>query len=431
MVVDVTYSQWQRDGLAGLAPAIARGRELSTRINRQLAANPRSPVELPRSEPSAPRGLTRRGLVTGGAAMLAYAEYARRNYAWAQAPAGFADVTLFGANRFGGAAADGAINAALAQASNVYMPPGTYLVHTGLSIPGSSKRLFGAGIGLTTITVDANVTGIQATDRNIVQMADITFEMNSHTQPAALFAGCSNVDVFRCQFQNTTQSAFSFQQDGGGNGCTRSTLRNCRFTNVGNHAVVVSLSSEIEISGCIMQNIAWSGINVAGGGYTTIVANEIDGTLDASGFGAIRTDNTVVYPIVVANRMINVSRGLMHLGTIFGTMSNNIIFGTVAEPIFLQSNNTGPNTSCSSNNVSNNTIQNGWNTAGGTRVGIQLSQVVGDCQNNSVVGNGIWDTRGPAIMNSAVSNTGVSNNYIFNNYTNVPCNAGYCAAPGP
>lgn len=330
-----------------------------------------------------------------------------------------------------GVKADGATNdttallAAIAAAKDVVLPAGNLVVTgTAFAFAMHGQRIRGAGQNLTTVTFtgSGSVELFKATLLNDVVLSDLTINQNNANGNCFNFRDCYRPIVERVTLMNAPSgsSLASFQQ-GSGAGCVGAVLRDSYLLNAGNHGLEISLGSQCRAINNRMENITWAGVNVAGSHYAVVEGNTIVGNLDASGYGGIRLSNGPTSALVSGNTIINSSRGLMILGTSFSNFSNNVIVTPYHHGIFMQCNNTGPNTSCNGNVVSGNMIRDPYFFGGTNNYAIELSSdgtPGASITYNEIIGNIIIDTRGPQHTNNAIVNSSGQTNYFDNNRWN-------------
>lgn len=224
-----------------------------------------------------------------------------------------------------------AITAAVASGSEVFFPPGTYMVGPGtLSyiLPiRSGLRIRGAGIGKSVIKVKPNagnydvMFGPQYSVVSDVHFSDMTIDQNSGSNPIQSLADLSahpRMIIATGGGNNFTINDVEVRDINAFNTLyisTRTTsITNCRFTGIGGGSVyhdysALYLTASAIVTGNLFQS---SGLNAAGAvtaiethsGDQTISGNTIDGMLvgmNVSGIGRTESNNILVSDNTIAH----------------------------------------------------------------------------------------------------------------------------------
>lgn len=276
-----------------------------------------------------------------------------------------------------GARANGTTNdyitlqAAVTQAAltdqELYLPPGTYLIGTGLTLP-SGLRMRGSGAGLSTIKLANGVNGnvISAASQSNIHLADFTIDQNQANQTAGsglVFQAVTDFSIRGVQAKNTFNNGFLLN-DVSGTPCNRGVIDGCEFRDVGSaanyaaispssgcHGIALSGSTgvadsgpqRITITGCVMHNVYNSGVNASQTGYCAIVGNTFtQDTTNADGYAAVRLSNGCKGATVSGNTILKHSRGVFVTPdsgsgpSVYNVISGNYIEGCGLEGILCE-----------------------------------------------------------------------------------------------
>jgi hypothetical protein len=112
------------------------------------------------------------------------------------------------------AAIQNAINGVLSAGGGVvYLPPGKYLIASGLKITDSNIALQGAGKDTTTIfggiPVDWSISALSTTMKRNIEIRDLTVDTNNGTRASGIQVGYVNgFAVRRCRFVNVAEGGW-------------------------------------------------------------------------------------------------------------------------------------------------------------------------------------------------------------------------------
>jgi len=253
------------------------------------------------------------------------------------------------------------IQNALNTGVDVFFPAGTYIVSASLTLPSGGRRVYGAGIDITTIKFAASgsLTMFDHTLQHDLTLSDFTIDAHNNSA-CILFKSCFHAKVHRVKCKNTAASAISYSQAGGAASHWGEVV-GCHFDNIGNHAVYVSLSDSFRMIGCFGTGIGYSGVDIAGGQRAIIANNEFRGLFapaNGSGFGGIRLSNQAYFCSVTGNIVSGFSRGLMIIGAVYSTITGNVFSECNVQGMLISAAALGGGVNANFNTISANTLVN-------------------------------------------------------------------------
>lgn len=316
-----------------------------------------------------------------------------------------------------------AIQAALSSgAKAVHVPPGTYIISTTLTFPTGEMTLFGDGMEISTIKFASAggqyVINVQSLAGILIR--DITLDANNNAA-AVVFNDSPRSKLHRIGAKNTTGSAIGMGQTGG-DGCHFSEVIGCRIENTDNHGVYISLSNHVRVNDNFAYNIAWSGIDIAGGTFCTVNNNVlvgVGGSGTGSGFGGIRISNQCFNCSITGNTVSAFSRGIMVIGATYCTFASNTLATCNAQGIFIAAAVLGGGTQANYNTVTGNTVYDvgiDHDTSGIQYAGIHFTNQIGttNCSGNVTIGNTIVNGFGSRMSTALADDTDGINTFDLN-----------------
>ena len=332
-----------------------------------------------------------------------------------------ADVKLHGATGDGATDDTRAVQAALNAGVDVFFPAGTYVVSSALTLPSGSMRVYGAGMDISTIKFAAGggLTMFDVTGKHDLLFSDLTLDANGNAACLLLHSSL-RAKIHRVKCKNTTATALGLDQAGGG-ACHGGEILNCHFENIGNHGIYVSLSDACRVQGCFGTGIGFSGVDIAGGSRSIISGNMFDGMFAAgngSGFGGIRLSNQCFYASVTGNVISGFTRGLMIIGSNFGTITGNVFRESNGEGILVAARVLGGGTDSNFNTITGNVVFNVGTTfpvTGQPYAGILITKdPTCNANGNIIFGNTIINQNPPSMTEALRNDTGQQNHFSTN-----------------